>query len=340
MSPNKIINPLPMGLEMDGRFKIEKFRGDVCTYSSEADSSNLILIGTLDFMMVNSATNSIEAVGVIFGAGNSTPLESQSALQSRIGTSGAGTSVSVTSAVYPTAPIPYVEHVQVWQSNEGAVVGNVAELGLVTGSLATPTRVLTRALVKDLSGNPTTVTVASDEFIRVTYAKRYYAVAGATGVLNIATPGGPVALDYEIRPVAMTGDYVWNKSVRDFPTGYLCLGGGTGNFVSYGGCGVSAETAFRAVDGSSVATADSNRFEMKTAGTYVNGSKTRTDIIRLSLLNGNIAAPGIRSIIIGHGNTNGSARNMVHQVLLSGPFQKLSSQIFDLPVTTTLGNAA
>ena len=340
MSPNKIINPLPMGLEMDGRFKIEKFRGDTCTYSSEADSSNLFLIGTLDFMMANSATSQLEPIGVIFGAGNSTPLESQSSLQSRIGTSGAGTSVSATNTVYPSAPIPYVEHVQVWQSNEGAVVGNVAELGLVTGTLAAPTRLITRALVKDVSGNPTTVTVASDEFIRVTYAKRYYGVMGATGVLNIATPSGPLALDYEIRPVGMTGNYVWSNSVRDFPSGYLCLGSDTGNFVSYGGCGVTSEAAFRAVDGSSLATATSNRFEMKTAGTYVNGSKTRTDIIRLSLLNGNIAAPGIRSIIIGHGNANGSARNMVHQVLLSGPFQKLSSHIFDLPVTTTLGNAA
>lgn len=339
MSHNKMPNAIPMGIEMDGRFKIERFRGDVCTYSSDVDSSNLFLINALDYMMANSSTTAINPVGVIFGAGNLAPAESQSALQSRIGTSGAATSISATSTVYPTAPIPYVEHVQVWQSAEGAVVGNISELALAVGNITTPSRIITRALVKDASGNPITVPVAADEFVRVTYAKRYYSVNGVTGVLNIATPGGPVALDYEIRPVAMTGNYVWNNSVNDLPSAYPCLGSDTGNFVQYGGCGVSAETSFRAVDGAALTTATTNRFEMKTAGTYVNGSKTRTDIIRLSLLSGNIASPGIRSLIIGHGSNNGFARNMVHQVLLSGPFQKLSSQIFDLPMTTTLGNA-
>lgn len=339
MHPNKIINPLPMGIEMDGRFRIEKFRGDICTYSGP-EVGNLFLINAIDYMMSNSATNPLNPVGVIFGAGNITPSESQSALQSRLGTSGATTSVSSTVTAYPSAPVPYIEHVQVWQSAEGAVVGNIAELALAVGNIATPTRLNTRALVKDVAGNPTTVTVASDEFIRVTYAKRYYATIGVTGVLNIATPAGPLALDYEIRPVMMQSDYVWYKTVGDLPTGMLCIGAGAGNFVQVGGCGVSAETAFRAVDASSGSTANANRFEMKTQGSYTPGSKTRTDVIRLSLLNGNIAAPGIRSIFIGHGHINGSARNMIHQVLLSGPFQKLDSQIFDLPVTTTMGNAA
>lgn len=330
---------IDLSLGLEGRFTIEKFRGDVCTYAG-AETKNLFLINALNQMASNtSLASGMDINGVIFGAGNSEPAEGQAGLDSRIGTSGAYTLVSSDKVINTDARPPYVEVTSVFQSIEGAVVGNIAELALVNGTGAVPTRILTRALVKDSSGNPTVVPTLSDEFVRVTYKRRYYGIWGLTGELIVNTPTGPLTFDYEVRAVAMNGDYAWGKQ-REFPSGRLAVGAGSGNYEQGIGCCVSAASTFTAVDANvKMSSTASNRFIVKSTDPYVAGSKRSRQVLQLPLLNGNIASPGIRSLIIGHGDVaNAYSLQMVHQVLLSGAFEKLSSQVLELPVVTVLGN--
>ncbi|HEY8354778.1 MAG TPA: hypothetical protein VIK69_07175, partial [Methylophilaceae bacterium] len=83
----------------------------------------------------------------------------------------------------------------------------------------------------------------------------------------------------------------------------------------------------------------SNNFTSRVDAPYVPGSKERLQTIRLPLNNGNIAAPGIRSINLALSHTANTNSWCVHQMLLDGPFLKLPTQVFDLPVTVAMDNA-
>src|SRR5690606_8691254 len=98
------------------------------------------------------------------------------------------------------------------QGSEGAVVGNVAEIALCRGTTGTPnnsTPIFNRARVVDEMGNPTTITVLSDEFLEVIYEITLYAIDGATGTLTINIDGTPTDFDYEIRPISMNHAGWW-----------------------------------------------------------------------------------------------------------------------------------
>lgn len=341
-------NNLPLNQTRKGEFQFRKFRGDICTYESPW-TKNVILIGALDALFSDAGLGMW--TGVRFGAGNTTPAESQSALVSVLGvaTSRMDASYIVNATVSPKSITQRV----VYRGAEGAVVGNVAELGLYTGAIQA-----TRALLRDEFGAPTTVPVASDEFVEVEYRTTTYAIEGATGTLTINALGGPLVLDYEIQPVGMSIDDTdtngfWNRAYwSDVTLGATVMPGARLITTSFDSSGYMASNRSRVSNTSSfldpasttnnIPPLNPNQFSTKSFGTYVAGSKTRTETIRLALAQGNIAAPGIRSLFLAHGNPDYSASRsspiMLHQVLLEGPFKKLSTQVFDLPVTTTLAN--
>src|SRR5690606_24898680 len=98
------------------------------------------------------------------------------------------------------------------RASEGAVVGNVAEIALCRGTTGIPnnsTPIFNRARVVDEMGNPTTITVLSDEFLEVIYEITLYTIDGATGTLTINIDGTPTNFDYEIRPINMNHTSSW-----------------------------------------------------------------------------------------------------------------------------------
>lgn len=67
----------------------------------------------------------------------------------------------------------------------GAVVGNMAEVGV--GGAITNANLFSRALIVDGTGSPTTITVLSDEQLRVTYELRSYIdKTDKTGIMTIS----------------------------------------------------------------------------------------------------------------------------------------------------------
>lgn len=85
---------------------------------------------------------------------------------------------------------------------EGAVVGNIAEVGtsIASGAPNSSMPLLTRALVVDIGGNPTTIAVTAAEQLRVIHrlVTRLSNVP-VTGTLSLTTGGVAANYDYDIR---------------------------------------------------------------------------------------------------------------------------------------------
>lgn len=104
------------------------------------------------------------------GTGTTPPIESQTTLVNTLAstTGGAGDG--------PYSETGYIEEGNTWRAEAtlkftfplGAVVGSISEVGF--SSVNTPTNVVhSRALIKDVNGNPTTITIAATEQLFVTY---------------------------------------------------------------------------------------------------------------------------------------------------------------------------
>lgn len=119
------------------------------------------------------------------GTGNTPPTFADTALAallaSKTGASSPGTAVSGTDSVGQ-----YVGRAYPFSFSQGAVVGNIAEVGV---KLAAGDSALTsRSLIKDANGNPAVITVTAIDVLTVTYEMRYYLnrTLDTTGTLNVA----------------------------------------------------------------------------------------------------------------------------------------------------------
>lgn len=337
---DNIINPVKVGPRVKGRFKLRAMKGDFVMRES-AWCPNIIVNGAFDYWLQN--TNRTGISGFVAGAGTATPQPTDTALQSYL---GAGGSIQESWVTRNTTVSPRSITVGVRiRANEGAVVGNVAEIALTRGTGGIPdnsTPIFNRARVVDEMGNPTTVTVLSDEFLEVIYEITLYAIDGATGTLTINIDGTPTNFDYEIRPINMNNTGWWGIGtsfvgyVQFNPSGllYAAVGGTTPSHVT-------GQTTFGDPSSSSdpAGYSSSNRFTSRVLAPYVPGSKERLQTIRLPLNNGNIAAPGIRSINLSLNSIDSTSSWCVHQMLLDGPFLKAPTHVFDLPVTVAMDNA-
>ena len=87
-----------------------------------------------------------------------------------------------------------------YEFSSGAAQGNLSELGFRQGT----SNLLSRQLFRDEFGQPTTVTVLSDEFLRITYEIRKYLPDPVDNVQDPVTISGS---DYEVttRPASVSG---------------------------------------------------------------------------------------------------------------------------------------
>lgn len=332
---DNIINPVKVGPRVKGRFKLRAMKGNIIMRES-AWCPNIIVNGAFDYWLQNVAGN---IDGFVAGAGTSTPQPTDTALQSFLGGGNSFEDRWVTRNT-TVSPRSITVGVRI-RANEGAIVGNVAEIALTRGGISSSSPIHNRARVVDEMGNPTTVTVLSDEFLEVIYEITLYAIDGATGTLTINIDGTPTNFDYEIRPINMNNNGWWgitgsgtSSFLRFNPSGLLSANSATS-------CHVTDQTTFGDPSSSSgpAGYSSSNIFTSRVLAPYVPGSKERLQTIRLPLNNGNIAAPGIRSINLALNSESDTSTWCVHQVLLDGPFLKPATHIFDLPVTVAMDNA-
>lgn len=149
--------------QVSGLYKLEVVKKDG-SISSTGWFKNLIT----DVGMDRRATNTDYIAYCQVGSGSATPSYSDTQLSSRI--AGSNTQYSSSSGVASSSPY-YAYVIKTFSFAAGVATGNISEVGVgwaTTGSL------FSRALVVDGSGNPTSITVLSDEELRVTYQFRLY----------------------------------------------------------------------------------------------------------------------------------------------------------------------
>lgn len=139
---------------------------------------NLILDSGLDLLGSDRFTF---ANVMVAGSGSSEPIPAQTQLINKVG--GYATSGSP-GAVIKNTELGYISQTRVYTGGIGTFVGNISEIGI--GPNTTGLGLFSRSLIKDVEGNPTTITLLSDEQLRVTYELRVYQPTGDTflGVIN------------------------------------------------------------------------------------------------------------------------------------------------------------
>lgn len=134
------------------------------------------------------ATNTDRYKACQIGSGNTPPSNADTGLQTFVAGTVSSTWISITNQ---SSTIPYyVETYLRYNFTTGAVVGNMSEV--MIGTAASGGSCFSRELIRDSGGNPTTITVASNEALRVHYKIRHYPpISDVAGVASIYLNGTP-----------------------------------------------------------------------------------------------------------------------------------------------------
>jgi hypothetical protein len=158
------IEPRPIKAQMQGQFKIIKRDRWGRALQETPWFSNLILDSGLNRIGTGQAIS-----GAMVGTGTSTPVVSQTALDSQTTfttttASGHGTNTSNNSSPYQNTRL------FVYRTSLGALNGNYSEVGVgwQSGSC------FARELIRDGNNNPTTISVSSSEQLDVYYQLAIY----------------------------------------------------------------------------------------------------------------------------------------------------------------------
>ena len=126
------------------------------------------------------------------GTGNSTPVVTQVALDSFLAST---TTQQSSSEGVQTTTSPYYRWAKVtWRFGQGVAAGNISEVGLGWGN----SNLWNRALIKDANGNPTTITVLSDEYLDVVSEIRDYPTLSSSGSFNLLDKTGAIINTYTV----------------------------------------------------------------------------------------------------------------------------------------------
>ncbi len=263
---NNIVLP---GSKLAGFFKMEAVR---------LDGTKRLLADWFPNLVTDTGLNRIGTGAYLtschVGNSNATPNVLDTSLDGYM--AGTSTIQADSTGAQSTAPY-YGWRTRTYRFALGAVVGNVAEVGIATGAGSTST-LFSRALVLDEFGAPTTVTVLADEVLDVTYQLRLYPdLVDRTGSIVVTGSG---THNYTLRAAIVTSASWgnWLGSTASFTHQGL-------TFRVYNG-NIGAVTSSPSGSGSSTS--------MSNAG-YSNNSYQRQGTAGYGLNYGNLSG-GIKSI--------------------------------------------
>lgn len=268
----KIIEPnaelKSAGPAFEGRYIMEAVRLDG-TRRPLADFKNVIT----DIGLNRIGANGDWLNNCQVGTGSNAATTSDTQLQSFVASTS---SLNVNTETAQASSPYYSQRLRTFRFGLGAAAGNLSEVGV--GWAATNTAALfSRARILDGSGNPTTITVLSDEYLDVTYVcRKYPSTTDTTGTVVIAG----TTYDYTVRAA-----YVTNISYQKIPES-----AGSSN-VAYGesvGAGSGTITA--------ITTGPSTTTIAPSYAAYVNNSYQRDCTATWGLTQANYAG-GIQSFI-------------------------------------------
>jgi hypothetical protein len=255
---------LDVTIGVSGRYKLEISK-DGKTPHTVLEFDNLVTNLGLDRLMSGNTFGSV--IGV--GSSSATPSASDVALGSFVARQATTTGPT---AIAGGSPDYYSTVQYIAAFAQGAAAGNLTEVGIGDNN-GSAIATLSRALILDGGGNPTTVTVLSDEYLTVTYQLRLKpSLTDVTGTLSGYT--------YTIRECYVGTSVLGSAGAVD-PR--QVMGSGTTNFTT-GNQYVTSNT----LTANTTAPAQTNNINASSAtqGTYVNGTFTNTATITFTPASG------------------------------------------------------
>ena len=281
-----------------GWFKIEASRPDGTRRVLADWFPNLILNGGLDRMGANADYLNWCQVG----SGSTAPVATQTALVNRI----AGTNTIQGNVRGTQATAPYFGWNRLtYRFARGAAAGNLSEVGV---GWATSGSLFSRALILDGGGNPTTITVLSDEVLDVTYElRRYPGTVDLTGTVVL----DGVTHNWVSRAAGVTTEWPWAGSSTMAHDWAQSFNGDIGAVTASLPSGISGNITV-------------------TPLAYSSGSYTRAATVSAGLNDSNLSG-GIRSIAI-RGAPGGSGR---YQIQFDPAIPKDNTKVLTLTIQHT-----
>ena len=257
--------------KLTGRFRLTVIRPDGMKRVA-ADFPNLILdaglnrIGTGGFLTYAQV-----------GSGSTAPTVTDTALEEYLGHTS--TQQEFTAGNSGSAPY-YGWFRKEWRFAAGVAAGNISEVGIGWG---TNNNLFSRALVVDAEGDPTTITVLSDEVLDVAYEMRMYVPTEDTE-FDVTIGGVEYAV---VGRAAQASSVAWSpQNLGQYGTGSNFSPGMT----PYSGS-INAITGQPSGTNASIGNAT-------TLDAYSNNSKQRKANWVVPLSNGNVEGGGIKSVML------------------------------------------
>lgn len=162
-------------MQLAGRFHIK---------AVNKDGSERILADWFDNLILDSGLNRVGSggvfIGVAVGTGTTTPAVTQTALVNQVAYTSTQTGTDVSGSDV-SGGFMYLR--RTYRFGAGSAAGNLTEVGAGWAS----GQMFSRTLIKDGGGNPTTITVLSDEYLDVTYEIRiYWPTTDSVATINIS----------------------------------------------------------------------------------------------------------------------------------------------------------
>lgn len=276
---------------MSGRYKLEAVRPDGRKRLLADWFSNVITDAGLDMI---GATLSISTFRV--GTGAAQPDVTDTGLQTQV--SSASREISTSSGADQGVDRYTYERVT-RRFAAGAATGNIAEVGV--GSVST---LFSRALILDGGGQATTITVAADEALDVTYELRSYPpLSDMPAVVDI----GGTDTDIVVRTANVGG---WTARYSS---------GNAGTWILYSG-----DATLGAVTGNPSASQTAQPSSSSNNSDYSPGSYLRAFSRTYGLLAANLSG-GIGALRFGCGTAPFSRTGCLYQVSFDPPIPKTGS---------------
>ncbi len=198
------------------------------------------------------------------GSGSTPPTDEDTALQTPVANTSSINGSDVTGTA--TSSPYYGYRRRKWRFAMGAAAGNLAEVGVGWSS-----GLFSRALILDVLGDPTTITVLSNEFLDVEYELRAY--APASDVSSTVTIAG-VSTDVVMRASRVTTETNWSLEAMSDGVAFGITAGNSHSGFWNGAIGTVSQ---------SPGGTEGDNGAAETTNAYVNNSYERTGYVLLGL---------------------------------------------------------
>lgn len=208
-----MLEPINIKREVGGFYTFVKHKNDsdgnpipgTAEIVGMADTPNLLTnYGMNSFAGSQFMSFSSNGTACCVGSGNQTPQFTDTQLQSQVAqTQNQPSGIGAASGIVLTDTANRYGFLRnVWRFGDGLAAGNLQEVGIrgypVDGNSFNTAPLMSRALIRDVNGNPTSITVLSDETLDVFYEIRSY-IPNDDVTGSIVLDG--ITYNYTARPV-------------------------------------------------------------------------------------------------------------------------------------------